>query len=116
MTSQVKTKGKKVLSGNFDAFLRSPVRKARNDPLVASIYTRVDAILAVEVHTYMAAAKDRYVEDLIRYMTRGGKTAVLQQVLHPNAIFLPQVPPQALMDMTCATAVGSLSAVKNFFV
>jgi hypothetical protein len=47
-------------------------------------------------------------------MTRGGKQAALKEMLHPNAIFLPRVPPQALMNLTCAAAVGSLPTVKQF--
>jgi hypothetical protein len=91
MSPQEKTMGEKAMSGILPAFLRSPVRKTLKDPLVTSIYTRVEAVLQFEVHADKAATKERYVEDVIQYITRGGKQATLREALHPSAIFLPRV-------------------------
>jgi hypothetical protein len=46
-------------------------------------------------------------------MTRGGKQAASKEMLHPNAIFLPRVLSQALMNLISAAAVGSLPTVKQ---
>jgi hypothetical protein len=113
----------RVLRCLFGDVMRSEVRKERGEPLVRSVWEVAGQVVRYERRVCGEEAdrsfeeesgngdeeiKPRYVEDIIQYLTRGGKNVAIAKALHPDR----NVMASDATEVTGAAAVGSLKAVK----
>ncbi|CAN9384486.1 unnamed protein product [Alternaria alternata] len=94
-------------------YLGSAVRKRKNEPLVTFIDKCADTVLGIEGKSSDDERKTRYLQDIIRYTTRGESHATYSLAIHPNSSDHIQRPSQRVANLTSAAAVGSLVAVKH---
>ena len=64
-------------------YLESPVRKRKNEPFVAFIHKCANTVLGIEGKSSDDERKTRYLQDIIRYMTRGESHATYSLAIHP---------------------------------
>jgi hypothetical protein len=122
----------RVLRCLFGDVMRSEVRKERGEPLVRSVWEVAGQVVRYERRvcgeeadgsfeeeggngdgeedeSHDAEIMSRYVEDIIRHLTRGGKNAAIAKaLLHPDRNIMAS----GATEITGAAAVGSLKAVK----
>ena len=94
-------------------YLESPVRKRKNEPFVAFIHKCADTVLGIEGKSSDDERKTRYLQDIIRYTTRGERHATYSLAIHPESSDNIERPSQRVVNLTSAAAVGSLVAVKH---
>ncbi|KAI8943431.1 hypothetical protein NX059_001441 [Plenodomus lindquistii] len=106
-----------VLEAIIGPLLGSQIRRATRHSTFTNIEAQAEAILRVEVHTNVADMKERYMKNIIRYMSTDSKEDAIRRLFEYGGsrknLCRPQ-PPEALVHLSAAAATGSLCAVRYY--